>query len=159
MGKDGPGAGKLSDGNTIAILADVVKARILSSEQIERGIRTPQLRAIKNCRAKLTTNRIANLANAWRVQLGFLVTVNYIDRWNSARASEKLLHFEKAIPFPTAVDVHALTPKVRVTDLSCEAFSLLKEGLESVLVVVSFDATLKGIARQEVTLLLPPADR
>jgi hypothetical protein len=152
-GSDRPEAGQ-----TVTILADVVKMRISSEEQVERGVRTTQLKRVKSCRVKLTSQRISHLDDAWLLEFVFRVSISYVDQRGAVRSAERTLTFEKQVPMPPDRQGAPLIPKAKISHLTCATFPLLKQGVDAVLAVVRFDLTFLCVAREEVALLKPRTD-
>lgn len=127
------------------IVTDVVKIRIPSSEAAGRVIRP--FAEIRECTAELLISQIFKEQDAWVVRLTFRVSV-FIDEV----VLHRLVFFRKRIPFPLGCfDCRKFTPRVEVSDVSCTTIPLL----DAVEVVVHFHLVVKGLLREEITVLTP----
>lgn len=151
-----------SDGNptgftTASIVTDVVKVQIASKEEAVRVFRVINLGNVGECKARLFLSEIFTRENGWAVHLTFKVVVTYYTTGDKHRFIERLIFVDRLVPFPPGCEgCDKLRPYVEVTDVFCDAEQLLgKNPTASVDGTISFTLTVKGLKREEITVLTP----
>lgn len=135
----------VSQGEPIDIVTDVVKIQIPSDEAAGRVIKP--FFEIRECMAELLFSRIFKEEDAWVVRLTFRVSL-FIDEV----VVHRLVFFRKRVPFPLGCwDCRKFNPRVEVSDVTCNTIPLLG----AVELVVHFHMVVKGLLREEITVLTP----
>jgi hypothetical protein len=136
----------------VDIVTDVVKVRFPHDEEISRVLKVFDLDTVKECHAELFTSQVATRENTWAVRLSFMLTVIYRDPKKKERMLQRLIFFEKAVPFPgDSAIAPKLKPRVEVEQVRCDAFH---EGDNPNLeVFLRFVLILKGLHYGEIRVV------